>query len=219
MILNNIENCFIGSANAEKIYLGSNEIWANFPSTLEKVEYLESNGNQWIITPMIFNDTYSYEVEAEFSNYSLFGTAKRDDLCFEATGGYYRVYRNQYDYYNTQIAAGTRAKFSCDKADNSIKVETYMQLDTFTFSIMPHNSIYPFSLFATWSTYYNSLWEKGTGKIYGARFKSTNSNGVITQEANYIPARRRADNVGGFWDTVSKTFLPNEGTQPFIFPT
>lgn len=218
MILNNIENCYVGADNVERIYLGTTEIWSNFPATLEKVEYLESNGNQWIITPMILTDTYSYEVEAEFSNYSLFGTAKRDDLCFEATGGYYRVYRNQYNYSDTDSFSGIKAKFSCDKSDNTIKVVSGMATNVFNFSIMPHNSIYPFSLFATWSTYYNSLWEKGTGKIYGARFKSTRNN-VVTQEANYIPARRRADNMGGFWDSVSKTFLPNEGTQPFIFPT
>lgn len=218
MILNNIENCYVGNNAAEKIYLGNNQLWPSFPAFLERVEYLESNGNQWITTPMILKDIYSYEVEAQFSNYSLFGMAKRDDLCFEATGGYYRVYQNQYVYSDTDSFSGIKGKFSCDKATNNIKVETGMATNTYNFSIMPHNSIYPFSLFATWSSYYNSLWEKGTGRIYGAHFKST-INGTTTQEANYIPARRRADNVGGFWDSVSRTFLPNEGTQPFIFPT
>lgn len=222
MILNNIENCYVGSNAAEKIYLGNNQLWPSFPAYLERVEYLESNGNQWITTPMLFKDNYHYEIEASFSTNGegLFGMYVNYDAGFSVNYGQYYFYQNSSNYYPSGINAGGRYVFIEDFATKTLRITNEMQDSSFVLNNMtPVNSQNPLILFAVWSSYHFGVPYKSSGKIYSVKFESTDNDGNVTQQGDYIPARRRADNVGGFWDSVSKTFLPNEGTQPFIFPT
>ena len=47
--------------------------------------------------------------------------------------------------------------------------------------------------------------------VYGCKIFD---DGVLAR--NFIPAKRRADDVCGLWDTVTKTFFTNAGTGAFV---
>ena len=222
MILNNADNIYIGSTAAEKIYIGNTQIWPSFPADLERVEYLQSNGNQWITLPMQFRDNYHFEIDAAIleNNKGLFGMYVNYDAGFATKDNFYYMYENYANYNFTPFELGERATFIEDFATKTLTIENEIRNAYWVLNnITPVNSTNPLILFAVWSSYHYGVPYKTAGRIYGVKFESTDGSGNVTQSGNYIPARRRSDSVGGFWDSVSKTFLPNEGTQPFIFPT
>lgn len=219
MILNNAENILVGNQQAEKVYLGNIPIWENLPPEYRKIEYLESSGTQYLRTPWSFSTT-APDVKIWLNacindDYSVFGA--RDTFNLTASNGKY-IFRS-YDRSSSpditpDINTGnTIIKWFFDVTTlyaNGVNVGTTVQSTRLGGNL-------PILLFARYdnrSGYPEADDMGGNCKI--SYFKVQEDSTLICE---MIPCIRKADNVPGMWDKVTKTFFTNAGTSNFIVPT
>lgn len=202
--------------------------WLKFYKTSEKddfnknyrsVEYLQSDGNQYINTGLFFSTSnYHYETECEMDNESgnqLFGFKYWYAHAIMIDNNIYKFCSGEYDVRNTPFVAGTKLKIIVDKTTKSITGENNSQTVTETFSngFAPTSSIYPLIIGGCWNIYSDKFYGGGKGKIYSFKFSQ---NGVL--QGDFIPCIRKSDNKPGMYDRVSLTFLTNQGTGEFTVP-
>lgn len=227
MILNNAENILIGNQQAEKVYLGTVPIWENLPPEYRKIEYLESSGTQYIDTGWLYdvgdsgNENINFNIQCKCScsdNYSVFGNRE----CFNLKGNNGAMWFRGYAYYSsynlqTDVPTGTTpVKW---QYNNTILTANGVEKGT-----LPRGSgsgsnrrIYLFAR-ASGRDPENM---GGTVRIYNFSVSSNriNSPNNVTQIVDLWPCIRKADNVPGMYDKVTKTFFTNAGTGDFIVPT
>lgn len=188
------------------------EEYPPLPNEYQYVEYIESDGNQYIDTGISGSDLGEYEIKMN----PLSTTARQWEQYFggqlytETTVGKlyensgrlvyqgYPLARNQY----VGISSLMDAPFEIQVIDggvysNGTKLSNYTPVAWGTPSFYIFDSHSEPTLGASMKLYYLKMY----------------SNGTLVRD--YIPCYRKADNVIGLYDLVSKTFFTNEGTGTF----
>ena len=192
---------------------GTEILWqaSKLPAEYQEVEYLESDGKQFIDTGYSFNsNTDAIELDyahLETSLYKwIFGNYVGKYLGL-STHGYQVLWYGGgksvsfgFKDYNTD-----RHKLIIDENGVSLDGENKCGFNSFENSV----NLYLFAMNynGTLSTGY-----KSKGKIWGYKHSR---NGDLIREL--IPCYRKEDNVAGMYDLVTGTFLTNQGTGAFKY--
>ncbi len=179
------------------------------PSGYTELEYLKSNGKQYIDAGFVANSETSVQVDAlATSTRSIYGgsTGHLNETGAVSSG-------TRYFYWNTDLYG----KIGEESLTNLNKRVVYAQRK----NIAERNGIQVGSVpYATWADTRNFFLfarngssganDMGEMTIYNAKIWDGN-----TLIRNMIPARRDSDDVFGMYDTVNGTFYTNAGTGTF----
>lgn len=194
------------------------------PSEYQEVEYIENSGTQYINTGITPGKNYKFEIKfmdttAENSFYATGARASSSGTIYYGINGS-SVTGNILVSSTTINSGAYRMKnyiYECSANFNEDKTGTaYLKClttdDEFTGTqnaVLPNNYTYKVMLFAVRSAnIVNSM------RLY--YFKQWR-NGDLMRD--FVPCYRKADNVAGLYDKVTKTFYTNNGTGDFILPS
>lgn len=218
MILNNIDDLKVGSTQGERIYLGNEIIWENFPNEYQKLQYLESDGNAFIDTLLQARSTdgqrdFVKYIGCNDDNYSIAGYYEW--MNFTGSSGYYKCYSNGYStgYASTVQTSLTFHEFEFDKG--KAKIDGNLIHDFGQSYIGVCDNIYLFGRNRNSSINDNG----GTCRIGYFEYGQYDSGNNYTAISKMYPSYRKSDNVKGFYDTVRQQFFVNAGSGDFILPT
>lgn len=194
------------------------------PSEYQEVEYIESTGTQWIDTGILGNDGIKIECRMGWvngdrnANHQLFGSrSSSSGARFYITsyqgidfahGGDVRLdfsisAHQLYDFvYDTTLYNGTDNVVFKYGVDGNVNTWICPTLKT-------NLSMY---IFGSNRTSYTT--EKFLYPVIFASMIITDSSG--TKLFNGIPCYRKSDGEIGIYNTVTKTFLTNQGTDTFL---
>lgn len=228
-ILNNCEeniNLMHQMEQWENPYYISRHIWAKKKIPYQQVEYIESDGNQYILTDIIPNGKYRFVVE--FLTNSDLTTSNTEFGCIfgsrESSGvndfqlttygqegkGTLRWGASTEDYSTVaDITKGTYQKASLSDTYTGYDVEYESPQKTkYRLSIDAESSGYPISIFGLNNA--GDVAQMGNGaRIYSLRFYD--DKGDLC--GDFIPCRK--EDVYGLYDCVSGKFYKNLGTGDF----
>lgn len=182
------------------------------PKEYQEVEYIQSNGNQYIDTGINGNAIGEYEI-------------KLNALGSEAHG------------WEQYFAGDRNTQYSTGKLYSSSQILVYqgfptggpdMQMgslsDTLEIKVLRETGITSNGTYksqysgAPWGTLtfwvFNSHSEPSLGASMKLYYLKMYSNGTLSRD--FVPCYRKSDNVIGLYDLVSKTFFTNAGTGNFI---
>ena len=189
------------------------------PEEYRQVEYIQSNGNQYIDTGVYLLEEDKNEIEMEFtiihttwrnSNYPvIFGTRSSNHnpdqmvIMREQDRSFFRVECGNYINYGNIFPYTSGEKYTIKWSNGHLKFNNNIyKIDCSTKT----TSAYPLALFTLndGGNYkaYNS--HTGTKKIYYAKIKINN-----TLVRDFVPVYRKSDNVAGLYDTVNNVFYNN----------
>lgn len=186
------------------------------PDAYTELEYIESTGTQFLNTKYRVKPTTEIDILLEVTGYDtandwngLFGarTAINNSDCF---AGFVNksTYILAFNYGGADYAVNGTAVSGERNITN--KGKTFYQNGSalYTFSGNLSNGNYDFYLCAA------NLAGQARFSKQKLKYCRLYENGAIVHE--YIPAKRKSDNVLGVYDVVSNTFITNAGTGTFI---
>ena len=192
------------------------------PSEYQQVEYLESNGTQYILT------NYSVDGSVAISwRYSFTTAQSGDSILFGATqssnfGRVQAEYFNNTSWYVSIPGLRYRNKLSGIGGDLNHVYDGYVSNEILTVDGVSTNIQYEvgapvqtdaIGIFC-WASNGNAQYINRGARIYDLHFTK---NGKT--DAHFIPCVRKSDSKPGMYDIVSRTFYTNAGTGEFIVPT
>lgn len=216
--LSTISGVYVGSTQYNKIYYGSTLIWQNKPYDSE-VEYLQSDGNQYIdtgITPNANTGIYVKAGNAYVSQAFIVGCRNDNNNTRWCIGrkdiGWYYGYgasvTNKNLTSSTNNIVELMLNYLNDKywlaygdSGNGAEIE----LSTLQFT-----PLYNIRLFG--SSGISDSYSRYSGKIYSVKISQDSS--IIM---DLIPVRK--DGVGYMYDKISKQLFGNSGTGSFTYGT
>lgn len=189
------------------------------PTIYQEVQYLQSSGTQFINTGFIFPSNLSRRIEIQYAmlsdlTHTIGGTYNQQSggasmfgfpAYVESNGLYQLLTSAAYAQSRTSINTVMTVVFN-----NSSHVVTENGVSVLSLTSGLYDSSLPFFLFGI--NFDGSLAYGGSTRIYYFRYYENSTNTLL---AEYIPCYRKSDSVAGFWDTVSETFLTNNGTGSF----
>ena len=187
------------------------------PGGFTELEYIESSGTQWINTGYIPNLTDTIEVKFKTLNTLQSGYAyiygarryyKDNGFAVQCLQGFWLQYGDSDN--NSLGSAQPNTEYTVIQQGPTYSVNGNSATSTGT----TPNLSYPLFLFSvnTSGEPYSSVNRNLYAKLY--KFKVTGADGTV--KYNYVPAKRKSDNVVGMWDTVTQTFFTNAGSGNFI---
>lgn len=215
----NSDNYYKGNISNIKVYnspLKENEILKLYneglndfiPDKYEELEYIQSNGNQWINSEIIMKLSIKIDCIFQTANagsYLLYGTSNTNAelTAWGMSSGYNWRFGHiapspMPNYTPTIINHVVQDKNGI--IINNVKQSTYSGSFTFTNS----KPIYIFG--SPEETSYG----KATMKLYSFKMYD---NDILVR--NFIPSKRKSDNVIGMYDMVSRQFFTNDGSDSF----
>lgn len=208
-----------GKVNYQKIRNSASPLTGNLPSNYQKVEYIESNGTQWIDTKCIATYDNKFGVSMKIKLTSDRGKESSTLALTGANvswGNGFSISQNIEDA-NSKNARACYGKYTISTVQmntneiyNISNIDGTFKINDNTYSITKTNSG-----FVTGSVLLFGL-RRGTSvqnitlsscKMYEAK--------VYTNDAivrNFIPCYRKADNVNGLYDLVEGEFYTNQAT-------
>ena len=206
-----------------QLFEGNNYIYLeSFPNTIlpeeyTQVEYIESNGTQYIDTGVNADDI-NYAFDIDFYGYETQPKQYSRIFGYQRSGGIFLGNKFWYGN-NTNINCTDSLEIFNDERHSVFANKDYAIVDNVKYNL----NTPPTSL--TWNTFPKiaifGAFEGGTGairndslskiKLYG--FKIYHNNNLIR---NFIPAIRNNDNEVGLYDLVTNSFFTNRGTGSFI---
>jgi hypothetical protein len=189
------------------------------PDEYEELEYIQSTGTQWIDTNHIWQSinrkveckinitshTSKSHIFASTSNTN--GTDYWDLNPYSSGNNNYMTYIDRTYYGTISLQINKDYVLDYNLSGNTI-FTTYngTSINQLSVPTIPNavNSVYIFHV--NGASNYNPL----KGKLY--YFKMFD-NGVMVR--NFIPAKRKSDNVIGMYDIITQTFFTNAGTGTF----
>lgn len=195
------------------------------PNAYTKLAYIESTGTQWIDTGLFpengmdFEVTYYVTQKAFIDGMIVFGT--RADTQFKnlyqfGIGWGWNAYSVGYgsggDVSFHKIAMPIEVEKKITVKFDSLLKTVYINEKSFDLYLNGNftDPIYVIYLFCR-----NDFGNVGTnflaGRIYNCKFTKSGKD-----VRNFVPVIRKADNIVGMYDTVTKTFFTNQGTGEFI---
>lgn len=177
------------------------------PDKYQRVEYIQSNGNQYIETSYYPN--INTEVIMDFVD--------NDETRFEnyfGTDANFRFQRYAYSSNFQWMCGNSNINGSIDvtyrRQLRYNKNGIYNEKDVVLIS-NPVNAINKSYSMVIFNAYYGGLDAGGAYKLYD--FKIYESGELIH---HYIPCYRKNDGVIGLYDAIGKAFLTNQGSGTFI---
>ena len=191
------------------------------PPKYKKVEYLQSDGNQWFDSGV--ECTYDLEVDYSAQCTSVINRA----WC----GGISTVNAPVYFRHHSSPNSGTIYWIQNNSDDwSSVGDDNVYPTDKITAHIDPVNG----TAFVNGNNYtFTPLTSGTTGRGYGIFARISNAGDIQSRPAkiyyfklikggetlrNYIPCIRVSDSKPGMYDTITRTFFVNQGTGEFIVP-
>lgn len=187
------------------------------PKNFREVEYLESNGTQYIDTGYkAIPATTKFELYFEPTNVSdnsfVFGARPDTSICASTMTSYKAVNKMRQDcagvstYFTTTLSLNQKYLFTAYNKTVSLNTESY----TGTIERSTTRSNYNFALFTvnTAGTFDSRIFN---GKIYYAKLWD---NGVLVRD--FIPCLDN-NNVPCMWDRVEQKAYYNQGTGTFSY--
>jgi hypothetical protein len=174
------------------------------PTVYQRVEYIQSNGAQWIETGVNTTSSVSYEF----------------DLCFAITeGGPYvalsdgsSTYGTNFGQHNGQFSIYSSYPISGSNSGVRSIVSGYIDGGRQNLEVRGVGSIgFPFdgSASKTYKLFHSADWMGDAGSVILWRCKFFD-NGVLIRDL--IPCYRKSDGKPGMWDMVSWQFFTNAGS-------
>lgn len=229
---NDAGSYFIGKINQVQVFnsqftaedalkLYNDERHMFLPDEYEELEYIKSTGTQWIDTQYIPNANtklivkFKQEQAQTNTTYYPISCVRSDDNkllleCFirQTNTWAYSVAGNE--YVGTLESATNMLNVEMSLTKFSINGTTIRTASTVTVN----NTTRKLFLFA-----YNKDGGPDTTRymscnLYSAKVYETN-DGIDTLIMNFIPAKRKSDNVIGLYDMISNHFFTNSGTGSF----
>ena len=186
-----------------------------------KIEYIESNGYQWIDTQFTPDSDTSVILDAELTTltsvdpvgWSAFYSTRGDvDGSFNKEYALWKTndlkYRLNFDVDNDQhFGEVDTERHTFYQNKNVLYIDNVLAHSE---SFLKFSALKPLYLCA--SNGPNGIVEyPGSMRVYS--FKIYDGDILVR---NYIPVIRKTDNLVGLFDLTTKTFYENSGTQPFI---
>lgn len=217
-LLDTVENVFYSDWFGNSFIGGPEKI--AIPSEYTRLEYIQNSGTQYILTDYYPNqDT---QVECEFwvdniyggidQNYQpVFGSSiQYNQQAYEFWSQAYgfTAYDNQEFILNTGVVAQRRNVVRKNK-----NVVTVNSGQSFSFNYVAFTSPLPMIIFGT-----NRVNQGVIVSTQGANLRiyylEIKENDLTVH--NFIPVKRNSDGKLGLYDTITKDFLTNSGTEDFI---
>lgn len=182
------------------------------PSGYTNVEYIASDGNQWIDTghrPMSENlrVVLDFEYTASYSSKSLYGSQKASSLVFSILphSGFFLVGSSGSNLLSTSYAVGTRYLLDAhaDNGNFSVSLDGSLRTTTYTKPLYKDNTLF---LFASHNG--TKAAEMSSLKMY---FLQIHDNGAFTKF--FIPCKK--DGVFGLFEMFEGIFYSSEGSSEF----
>jgi len=206
----------------QSILTESEKIISGLPNTYRPLEYLESNGKQYIVTPFIPNQDTRIDMlvtpldvqnASDGKGFVPYGASVNYNSkafeCYSYTAGRLEFnYGTQFQTDLGSIAVGTKIKISQNKNVASFYSESGQLIATKTFTYQSFTCPGKLALFATNRS---STFLKGHARIYNCQIYN---NGELVY--NLVPAALIDTNQVGLFDLVSQSFFINAGTHEFI---
>ena len=188
------------------------------PEGYTRLEYIESTGSQWINTN--WHPTTNFKVNTKIyvsninssSEYGLFGNyTDGKGVAF----GYY----NKKIYWGANTSNGWQNLTQLPITSNTVTIQynasqTLSSLITSEGSTSSTTILYTFNDITNpcfiFKPHYPDNWLPFIGKVYYLNIIENNS-----MVRNFIPAKRKSDNVLGMYDIVNNVFYTNDGTGTF----
>ena len=223
----------IPEGTAVKILSGERVLWERpglLPSVYQQVEYIATDGNQYIDTGVLasdYSDGIRYTMKGNVTSYQSTSTiywfgaladgSRSGNIC--TSGGALLLIAgssgNQLFSMNPPDA-GEDFELVAEGSSNAVS-SFFMTLDgdklinssATTNSEMPDANIYLFTAKGT------SAASTAGRKYYGRLYSFTMDSVDGTPIRNFVPCYRRSDDVIGLYDTVEGVFYTNIGTGDF----
>lgn len=211
----------------QKVLLSGGCEQRNLPSGYTQVEYLETDGNSYIDTGVLLNNTDPFDITFQSSKNALTAPimgAISGGTAFTANNNICVTYNiansiNSYSVYCNGAAGTASAAWNggnyADKLKHTIKytgLNIAPTIDGVTMSQKTPTTLTTSN--ATVTTWLFGRNNTGSGSMAqdGVRIFDTN----FYAKGHFIPCRRNSDSVLGMYDTVTGNFLTNAGTDEFI---
>lgn len=195
------------------------------PYDYQQVEYLQSNGNQYIDT-LIKTDNIGF-MKCKFMclpmgwvavpRYTFGGTIRIISGTDQLDGGFgwdwylmaLRVGASAH-YFNTGFNIMSNFELSFLNNNRYAKLnEGTSNIETSTPSPTYNGNFYLFTINISNTP---SLTDQNSNRIYECEISDYQNQKI----ANLVPCYRKSDNVAGMYDNVNKRFLTNQGTGTFV---
>ena len=210
-----------------QIYGNSEQFSSILPEGYVPVEYIESNGTQYIDTNLILGSDYGFKVKCRYTDdRPMDGSTHMHWFFGSRVAAYDSAFGILFNYYGTPSSA-TTLNMMCLGSQVYEWASDYRQKDV-TFELNDRNFYIDDSLVHTFNEEVFEckfplyiLWnnQNGTGesgrKPYGRIYYFTlYKNGEIVND--FVPCYRKSDNVIGMYDIITDTFHVNKGTDEFL---
>lgn len=186
------------------------------------VEYIESTGTQWIDTGICPDGNITLVADYQYTSYS--STSSLVGVRGNSSSNYQSMYvlwvRNNNlevshgDLLNNKIATADTKRHLLERNKGTIYIDGkyaigFAATGTFT-------SPYTLEVFACNNNGTKGAWCSNM-KLYSLKIYTggtTVDNSILVRD--FVPCYRKADRVGGLYDTVSGEFFENQGTGEFL---
>lgn len=182
------------------------------PSEYKQIEYLESNGTQYIDTGITFSPSgWGFTVDCTITNNTDYGAGSGVPV----TGGLHYIY--QISIRGIRTGGGDSSQAIRYQLGSRITIQTYYDNENRR-TVGIGNEKYQGSAYSAQNGSLCILKcdpnrPLQEGKLYSA---SVTQNSVLI--SNLVPCYRKSDNKPGLYDTIRNQFLTNAGTGEFIIP-
>lgn len=191
---------------------------SKLPKEYQEVNYIESNGTQYIDTGVNADNNLRVAIDMQYTNTSVLNNTNIGVIA-NVAGQYLRYHLMIRDNGNFTFYYGTKSNTlnAGDKKRHYFDFNTdtgIVTVDDNEFSIYevnPFDTELNFWLFGRNSNSSNLVFYDSI-KLYKAKMYS---NGVLVRD--FIPCYRKTDNEVGLYDTVNNVFYVNSGSGDFIY--
>lgn len=232
MIFENVQKLMIPEGEAVRITHGTTVLWERpgLPLAYQQVEYIQTDGNQYIDTGIMASDypdgiryvfrgnvtayqntsnIYWFGALANGSRSGNFGSREGYLIMFIGGNGgvYYSMPRpSAGEDFEVIVQATSKSSKDCIVTYNGVQLSAHTQL---TDTQMPNANIYLFTAYGTSAL--NTANQKYYGKVYSFTMDSVDGTPI----RNFVPCYRKSDGIIGLYDTVGGVFYINKGTGSF----
>lgn len=193
----------------------SSDVFSQVPEEYSRLDYIQSNGAQWIDTGVHTKNGNKVIADLEFislGNTAIFGTYTGDYLAtFGLSASNKWEYRDSLSWRTASQTAALNTRYTIEfvyglnsqylKVNNTNVISNTYILSTNTSSVNA-------ALFARKTSGIECL---ARIKLYNFQFWEDEN----TLTRNFIPVKRKSDNVIGMYDIVNNVFYTNNGSSTF----
>lgn len=208
-----IKGIAIQEGNVKSISSNGTILWklGGLPSEYQEVEYIQSNGNQYIDTGIGGSDLGEYEIKMSplSSRATTWEQYFAGQTYTETTVGKLYENSNRFVYQGYPLARNVYVTIS-NLTDNAFEIKV---INGGVYSNGTKLTDYTPREWGTHTFYIFASHSEGLRASMRLYYLKMYSNGTLVRD--YIPCYRKADSVIGLYDLVSKVFYTNQGTGTF----